>query len=175
MPKNKLTTDELPKYEVIEWEGRQARRYPDGAIRNEKGQAIALPPKLAIHAITSENARDMTRLAITKKRETVLRAANKMVQNRELIAEFGDMAYIAEATQTMQQLATTPEAGKSAVMAYESLIKHSGMGEGKDAETGSQPATVTEHALAGLIDAITRNLDVIPMRKDNVLDADIQE
>lgn len=33
-------------YEIIEFNGKPARKYPDGAIRNEKGQLMQFPPSL---------------------------------------------------------------------------------------------------------------------------------
>ena len=35
------------KYEVIEWEGKPARRYPSGVIRDELGHILHLPPEAA--------------------------------------------------------------------------------------------------------------------------------
>ncbi len=51
------TEDIKPKYEVIEYEGKPARLYPDGAIRNEKGHWLAQHPGAV--PITHENAREL--------------------------------------------------------------------------------------------------------------------
>ena len=88
--------------------------------------------------ITAENAREYQLRAIAKKREAVLRAANREVAP-ELIAEFGEYAWAAEGAVNMQRLASSPEAGKAAVMAFEALQRAAGVGEGKQADdTGGQ-------------------------------------
>ena len=162
--KNDPTTDELPKYEVIEYEGQPARKYPDGSIRNSSGHWLAVHPGGQAALITSENAREMQASAVNKKRAVMMAAANREVPP-ELIAEYGSYAHVAERAQTLQRIATSPEAGKAAVMAHDALVRDTGMGE-KQAEQERQPSSLTEQALAGLIQAITRNINVIPMRSD---------
>lgn len=71
-----LKTDEIkPKYEVIEYEGKPARLYPDGAIRNERGHWLAAHP--AGHTITQADARELRdkgyRMAQEAIREAVMR------------------------------------------------------------------------------------------------------
>ena len=53
-----LKTEEIkPKYEVIEYEGQEARLYADGSIRNAQGHWLAKHP--AGTEITHDNAREM--------------------------------------------------------------------------------------------------------------------
>jgi hypothetical protein len=59
----------------------------------------------------------------------MLAAANKAVEDASLIDEFGEYAAVAERAQTLQRIATTPEAGKAAVMAHQALTQDTGMGE----------------------------------------------
>ena len=73
MVNNPLTTTDLPKYEVIEYNGRQARKYKDGSIRDEKGRMLANLP--GTRQITSETA-----LAHARKRaENYRRAAVRRI------------------------------------------------------------------------------------------------
>jgi hypothetical protein len=110
-------------------DGTIARKYADGTIRNERGYPV---PGSKInntgHEITHENAREYQASAIAKKREVMARAANREVQP-ELIAEFGEYAHVAERAINLQRIATTPEAGKAAVMAHDALVRDTGMSE----------------------------------------------
>ncbi len=73
MVNNPLTTTDLPKYEVIEYNGRQARRYQDGSIRDERGRMLANLP--GTQKITPETA-----LAHARKRaENYRRAAVRRI------------------------------------------------------------------------------------------------
>lgn len=59
------------EYEIIEFRGQSARRYPDGCIRNEKGQLLVFPPHLEGKNITSpERASELGR----RRRERYLEA-----------------------------------------------------------------------------------------------------
>ena len=75
MVNNPLTTTELPKYEIIEYNGRQARRYPDGSIRDERGRMLANLPGTENKAITSQNAPALAR----KRAENYRRAAVRRI------------------------------------------------------------------------------------------------
>jgi len=79
--------------------------------------------------LDSARARDMQRLAVAKKREVMARAANREVQDKSLLAEYGDYAHVAERAITLQRIATTPEAGKAAVMAHQALTQDTGQAE----------------------------------------------
>lgn len=69
MGKNVPIDAELPTYEVIEYEGKSARLYPDGSIRNERGHWLAMHPNS--RPITSETARTMAQIRHEKARERV--------------------------------------------------------------------------------------------------------
>ena len=100
--------------------------YSDGSQRNERGQALALPPKLAAHAITSANARDMLKLREEKRMRLYAEGAQLAVQNIGLVKQYGTDAHIVERAMTLQQIASTPDAGKAAVMADTALQRAQG-------------------------------------------------
>lgn len=155
---NATSTAPLP-YEAIEHKGRPARLYPDGSIRNERGHWLAVHP--LGHVITRDDASVLAASAVAKKRAVMMAAANREVP-AELIAEYGAFAHVAERAQTLQRIASSPEAGKAAVMAHDALIRDTGMAE-KQAEQAQQPSSLTEQALVGLIQAITRNIAPLPL------------
>jgi len=169
-----LKTD-LPKYEVIEYEGRPARLYADGSLRNERGQLLAPAPNAA-PPITTATARDMVRIRKERKHAVVQKAANEAVQSGHLRGQYGDMAFMAEVTQAQMTIATTPDAGKAATIAAEWLVNHSGMGE-KQAEDEDRPIhQVAQRAADIVLESIWRDViqarntvdaDVIPMRSDS--------
>ena len=106
--------------------------------------------------ITHESAREMQRKGVLAKRAVAASAANRAVEDKSLLDEYGDMAYIAEGAITMQRIATTPEAGKAAVMAWDALIRNTGLDEKTmQAAEAQRPATAVDDALAALIHAIT--------------------
>lgn len=132
---------------------------------------VGVRPDLATGDLTffnSENAAENQLRAVVKKRLVMMRAANREVPP-ELVAEYGDYAHVAERAQTLQRIATSPEAGKAAVMAHDALIRDTGMGEKQQQEAQSQQLSVTDQALLGLIQAITAKVQA-----DNVqiIDAD---
>ena len=143
---------DVPKYEVIEYKGNPARLYPDGSIRNNNGHWLAVHPGAV--SITSENAREMQASAVAQKRAVMMAAANREVPP-ELIAEFGAYAHVAERAQTLQRIATSPEAGKAAVMAHDALVRDTGMSEKQQEQTQQAQLSLTDQALLGLIQAIT--------------------
>jgi len=63
----------MSEYTEVEYKGMVARRYPNGDIRNERGQVLKLAdnsPLLNEHAITSENAHEKH----LQRKEKILRA-----------------------------------------------------------------------------------------------------
>lgn len=144
---NKPVDEPLPEVvQVQKLEG-------DGVIVRGKG-GLFLKGTRSPHMITSENAREMQASGVIKKREVMMQAANAEVP-AELIAQYGAYAHVAERAQTLQRIASSPEAGKAAVMAHDALIRDTGMGEKQQQETQNAPLTLTEQALVGLIQAIT--------------------
>ena len=82
---------------------------------------------------------DTARLAVqareAKKHAVMMKALNIEVP-AELLAEYGDYAFMAEGAKNMQRLASDPAAGKAAVMAWESILEHTGHGRRKDTGDG---------------------------------------
>ena len=142
----------------------------NGALYDdEKKRIVGVRPELATGALTminSENAAEYQLRAVVNKRLVMMRAANREVP-AELIAEYGDYAHVAERAQTLQRIASSPEAGKAAVMAHDALIRDTGMGEKQQIETPNAPLSLTEQALVGLIQAITAKVQA------ETVDADV--
>lgn len=161
---NTPTNDPLPE---------NIRVGKNGALYDmEKKRFVGVRPDLAtgdLTMITSENAAEYQLRAVVNKRLVMMKAANREVPP-ELVAEYGDYAHVAERAQTLQRIATSPEAGKAAVMAHDALIRDTGMGE-KQAEQPAQAAqSLTEQALVGLIQAITAKVqaETIDAQVDDV-------
>ncbi len=130
----------------------------NGALYDmDKKRFVGVRPDLATGALTminSENAAEYQLRAVVNKRLVMMQAANAEVP-AELIAQYGAYAHVAERAQTLQRIASSPEAGKAAVMAHDALIRDTGMGEKQQVEQPNAPLSVTEQALLGLIQAIT--------------------
>ena len=114
------------EYEVVEHNGKQARKYPNGAIRDERGRVIVPQPELAKHAITSDTAHDMLRARAMKRARLATEGALLATVRTDLVLKYGDDAPLVERAQTLQTIATTPEAGKAAVMSAQYLDKLQG-------------------------------------------------
>jgi len=84
------------------------------------------------------------------KRQTVQAAAQDAVESGSLVTRYGNAAWIAEITQAQMKLATTPDAGKSSVMAAQWLVSNAGMDE-KQQQDQAQP---TVGDMARLVDAL---------------------
>ena len=130
----------------------------NGALYDmDKKRFVGVRPDLATGALTminSENAAEYQLRAVVNKRLVMMQAANAEVP-AELVAKYGAYAHVAERAQTLQRIASSPEAGKAAVMAHDALIRDTGMGEKQQVEQPNAPLSVTEQALLGLIQAIT--------------------
>lgn len=152
------------EYEVVEYKGQAARKYPDGTIRNERGQALTLPGGLAKHAITSERASDMLRLRREKRARLATEGALRAVLDAELIVKYGDDAPLVERAQTLQTIASTPNAGKAAVMSAQYLDKLQGYADDPADTTGVvDSVTALVRELASFASTM---IDVIPMRQE---------
>ena len=144
----------------------------NGALYDdEKKRIVGVRPELATGALTminSENAAEYQLRAVVNKRLVMMQAANAEVP-QELVAKYGAYAHVAERAQTLQRIASSPEAGKAAVMAHDALVRDTGMGEKQQMEQPNAPLTLTEQALVGLIQAITAKVQA------ETVDADIVE
>jgi hypothetical protein len=109
--------------------------------RNARGQFLAPPPGSA-PPITSDSARDMVRLREEKRRRLYNIGAQRMVQDEALVQEFGEDAHLVERAMTLQQIATTPDAGKAAVMADSALQRAQGYDVKQDDNTQSQATEI---------------------------------
>mgnify|MGYP001600768488 CR=1 FL=1 len=107
--------------------------------------------------ITAENARDYQSRAVAKKRVIMAEAANSAVQDTRLIEQYGDYAHVAERAQTLQIIASTPDAGKAAVMAHDALTRDTGMAELKQTTDAGARVTldIGADALQALLAAVT--------------------
>ena len=144
----------------------------NGAVRDmDKGRIVS--GKNITTKITSENAREMQSLSIARKRLVMAAAANRHVEDASLFEAFGDYAHVAERAITLQRIATTPEAGKAAVMAHDALVRDTGMSE-KLVEQQAQ--NVTNNVLVlddSMSDILSRVLsDTYAMPIDAVVDTD---
>lgn len=97
--------------------------------------------------ITPENAREMNAKAQEKRKQVVREALAAGVQRRDLVAQHGEFAWLAEGAQALQQIMTTPDAGKAAIMAFESLQKAAGVADTK-AEQAADAVIEHRHTLS---------------------------
>lgn len=141
-------------------------------LANGAKQDIETGRIVAGAVLTRDKARDMVRARVEKKRKAVAEAANDAVQRGDLRVKYGDTAYIAEIAQAQMQIATTPDAGKAAVMAASWIVEHSGMSEKQVEQQVVQPRTQPDVVLALL--AVLDGADNYNYRKhdDDVIDAD---
>lgn len=152
-------------YEMVEHNGEMVRKYADGSLRNERGHPV---PGVAIpspFAITPENARQMQARWRAIKYQVMADAANSEVQP-ELLAKYGDMAHVAERAITLQRIATTPEAGKAAVMAHSALTLDTGMAEPRGVETPTGTANDTAEVI-GAVSELLSNIRALAHGFDN--------
>lgn len=71
--------------------------------------------------IDRDRGREMVRAREEKRIRLYTEGAGRAVQDTQLIREYGKDAHIVERGMTLQQIATTPDAGKAAVMAAQAL------------------------------------------------------
>lgn len=101
-----MDNNEEQKYKVIDYQGRPARLYPDGSIRNERGHMLAPLPGGA-PPISSANARALADIRNEQRRRLMREAANAAVQRADFAARYGGDAYLAEMAYAAQIKATT--------------------------------------------------------------------
>ena len=138
----------------------------EGVIIRDKGGKFQ-PGTRTPKPITHENAREMQRKGVLAKRAVIAAEANRSVQDAELLDRYGDYAYVADMTRTQMQIATTPEAGKAAVLAANWVVQNTGMDERTAQEGQSVADAPVTLALVELLGAITRRLE------QGRLDADV--
>lgn len=93
----------------------------NGAVRDKAtGRIVAMPE------LSRDKAREMVRAREEKRIRLYNIGANRSVQDAELLREFGEDAHLVERGMTLQTIASTPDAGKAAVMAAQHLDKAQG-------------------------------------------------
>lgn len=145
------------KFQSIEFQGKPARLYPDGSIRNERGHMLQPLPGGA-DQITPADARTLAYARHEKRRAAVRAAANAAVQRADYHAAFGDLAYVAAITETQMIKATTPDDPKS-TEAARWLMRESGEGEDAAGAAGAGAVPLAEvnqliHELADMARAV---------------------
>ncbi len=132
----------------------------NGAVRDKKtGRIVAMP------ALDRDTARDMVRRREEKRMRLYAEGAGLATVDQSLIAKYGEDAHIVERARVMQEIATTPDAGKAAVMAAQHLDRAQGLIADK-AEASEQVPDLVQSALLGLIGAVmdkvqASNVDII--------------
>lgn len=74
--------------------------------------------------------------------------AQLAVQDVALIQQYGQDAHLVERARTMQEIASTPDAGKAAVLAAQHLDRAQGYDMGKQADTVGQVGQVGDRLQA---------------------------
>ena len=141
------------KYTLITYNGKPARQYPDGSIRDTNGRFMAQHP--AGDEITRENAREYQQLGVEAKRRTLRQAANDAVERGDISLGYGQHAYIAEIGQAMQRKATNIDDPK-AVDAARFLLQETGVSEKQGAATADN--SDASAILAGLGAEMVRHI-----------------
>lgn len=111
-----MDTDTQPRTKVL----------ANGAVYDyDKGRIVANPGG-GTQAITSDTAHDMLRARALKRARLATEGALLATVRPDLVLKYGDDAPLVERAQTLQTIATTPEAGKAAVMSAQYLDKLQG-------------------------------------------------
>lgn len=122
-------------------EGERYRTLANGAR-----QDLVTGKIVAGAVIDRDRGREMVRAREEKRIRLYTEGAGRAVQDTQLIREYGKDAHIVERGMTLQQIATTPDAGKAAVMAAQALDVAQGLiVKGKpetDAPTDGDPARI---------------------------------
>lgn len=166
------TTDIKPKYEVIEYEGKPARLYPDGAIRNDKGQLLQPHPKGVEHQITTENSREY------KARRWMLaeeRTAQWITKEAQSVDPAIQDVFDAHAYMMSKQYVNIMESDKPNMDDAEKIAQAMGtMPRNAELRQNTQESTANDDmavALRGLVEFLQgRNRDTV---EGTVTDADV--
>lgn len=97
-------------------EGERYRTLANGAR-----QDLTTGKIVAGAVIDRDRGREMVRAREEKRIRLYTEGAGRAVRDSQLIREYGADAHIVERGMTLQQIATTPDAGKAAVMAAQAL------------------------------------------------------
>ena len=137
----------VAKWKPIEHEGKPARLYPDGSVRNERGHWLTAHP--AGHTITHEDASKLQAAKVAKKRARVQAGALAYIQRKDpdTWGEATDDDWVeAVAEAQAEQAMRVGDPGMT--RAADWLMTHAGMAEPKQAQ---EAGTETLDALAGVL------------------------
>lgn len=123
--------------------------------------------------LSSDTARDMVRAREEKRMRLYAEGAGLATVDQSLLTKYGEDAHIVERARTMQEIATTPDAGKAAVMAAQHLDKAQGLTVDKASGEQSAMPEVIQSAMLGLLGAVMDKVQRSdPQIVDAVTDAD---
>jgi hypothetical protein len=143
--------------EIQQPDGTIVYQYSDGTIRNSNGTAAPgspLPAGMA-QPITADTARDMVLRREEKRMRLYAEGAQLAVARKDLIEKYGADAHIVERAITLQTIASTPDAGKAAVMADTALQRAQGYDTSKDNKAGGGTESDVIESVRGLLRDIT--------------------
>lgn len=129
----------------MEEEQQNTRVLKNGAIYDMDKKRIVANPGGGTQAITSENYHQYAAARAAKRARLYAEGAQMAVIDPALVLQYGEDAHLVERARTLQTIATTPEAGKAAVLADQSLRKAQGY-----EDDPTDPAQVVD-AVAGLV------------------------
>ena len=131
------TNSQVIPYTLIDYNGQKARKYPDGSIRNSRGQLLVRHPQAK--PITSDNAIAYQRKCQELRAATIAQVAAEAVENNSLSVQYGDMNWVAAIAQAQYIKATTPDDPKSTAAAN-FLLEQAGL-SAKQAASGDNQAS----------------------------------
>ena len=132
-----MSTNSQVQYKIVDYNGKKARQYQDGSIRNSRGQLLVRHPQAK--PITSDNAIAYQRRRQELRAATIAQAANEAVENNSLSVQYGDMNWVAAIAQAQYIKATTPDDPKSTAAAN-FLLEQAGI-SAKQAANGDNQAS----------------------------------
>ena len=142
--------------------------------RDERGRWINAPKSPA--PITHENAHEFARLREEKRMRLYNEGALRAVQDTNLLKEFGEDAHLVERAMTLQTIATTPDAGKAAVLADTALQRAQGYDIGKQAQAAEAgPQSDALNVIGAALVEYIRRVDAIPAQIHETIDGDTVE
>ncbi len=105
--------------------------------------------------LSRDKAIEMVRAREEKRMRLYAEGAQMSVANKHLITKYGEDAHIVERGMTLQTIASTPDAGKAAVMAAQHLDKAQGLVSDVKQSADVGQMSPLELAMASLIEAVT--------------------
>jgi hypothetical protein len=171
-------TEMATNYEVIEHEGKQARRYSDGSIRNERGHMLA--PLPGAHTISKEDASTLALRKQERKRQRIEAGALAAVQDKLPDAFTGDDGDWIEAVAQQVAYKALDRLDPKQVDAARFLLTEAGIAEAKQPVQATSAEAVTDilrevASIAASLAAASHGFDNGNYRKHDVIDADTEQ